>query len=96
MPIGRAAAKGRQPRAAARHMVTNKPGRFLDISSFIFFHFFLVAASANLPVGRVAAAATRNFQKKYLIILKFLKKNCSKKVSKTTCGCRNSKKMKKE
>jgi len=40
MPIGRAAAKGRQPRAAARHMVTNKPGRFLDISSFIFFSFF--------------------------------------------------------
>jgi len=37
MPPGRAAAKGRYPRAAARHMVTTKPGRFLIISSFIFF-----------------------------------------------------------
>jgi len=52
MPIGRAAAKGRQPRAAARQMVTIKPGRYLDISCHIFFLFFPVSAAATQKIEK--------------------------------------------
>jgi len=80
-------------------MVTTKPGRFLDISSIIFFSFFRVAAAASRPKHPLATElfATELSQVGVLRVLRLPQLEKSEKSEKNwpTCGCRNSKKMEK-
>jgi len=81
-------------------MVTTNPGRFLDISSTIFFSFCRVAAAASRPKHRIFAIKLFATELSQLCVLRDLRLPQLEKSEKSeknwpTCGCRNSKKMEK-
>ena len=88
-------------KGAARHRVTTKSGRFLDISSF-FFSIFLSCSSHKSAKSRLATPLTllsqvsfwptcgwRNSKSSETDFDHRLLKKMVKKVSKSTCRCRN-------